>query len=100
MAWGGLYDQIGGGFTRYSTDMDWFVPHFEKISTTIINYSPNTEAYQVSKDKYYRGSRANRCMVAVRNAPQSGGFLFWNADSEGEEVNSTYGRRNSKASRI
>ena len=31
MAYGGIYDQIGGGFARYSTDMIWKVPHFEKM---------------------------------------------------------------------
>ena len=31
MAFGGIYDQIGGGFARYSTDMLWKVPHFEKM---------------------------------------------------------------------
>jgi uncharacterized protein YyaL (SSP411 family) len=31
MAWGGIYDQIGGGFARYSTDDEWLVPHFEKM---------------------------------------------------------------------
>ena len=50
MAWGGLYDQIGGGFTRYSTDMDWFVPHFEKMlydnGQLLTLY---TEAYQSIK---------------------------------------------------
>ena len=31
MAWGGIYDQVGGGFARYSTDKLWKVPHFEKM---------------------------------------------------------------------
>jgi uncharacterized protein YyaL (SSP411 family) len=31
MAFGGIYDQIGGGFARYSVDADWFAPHFEKM---------------------------------------------------------------------
>jgi uncharacterized protein YyaL (SSP411 family) len=31
MAFGGIYDQLGGGFSRYSTDEDWLVPHFEKM---------------------------------------------------------------------
>lgn len=31
MARGGIYDQLGGGFARYSVDADWMVPHFEKV---------------------------------------------------------------------
>jgi uncharacterized protein YyaL (SSP411 family) len=33
MAWGGLFDAVGGGFSRYSVDMHWHVPHFEKCCT-------------------------------------------------------------------
>jgi len=39
MAAGGIYDQIGGGFSRYSTDEKWLVPHFEKMLTTTPNCS-------------------------------------------------------------
>ncbi len=31
MAWGGIYDQVGGGFARYSVDAEWLAPHFEKM---------------------------------------------------------------------
>ena len=37
MALGGIYDQIGGGFARYSIDKNWKVPHFEKCSTIMLN---------------------------------------------------------------
>jgi uncharacterized protein YyaL (SSP411 family) len=37
MAFGGIYDQLGGGFSRYSTDEDWLVPHFEKCFMTMPN---------------------------------------------------------------
>ena len=39
MAAGGMYDQLGGGFSRYSVDEKWLVPHFEKCSTTMRNSS-------------------------------------------------------------
>jgi uncharacterized protein len=56
MAGGGIHDQIGGGFHRYSTDGRWRVPHFEKMlydqAQLAILY---TEAYQVTNDEFYAG---------------------------------------------
>ena len=50
MAKGGIFDQIGGGFHRYSTDAKWLVPHFEKMlydnALIPVNYA---EAYQITK---------------------------------------------------
>ena len=55
MAKGGIFDQIGGGFHRYSTDARWLVPHFEKMlydnALLPIVYS---EAYQITKDPFFR----------------------------------------------
>ncbi len=55
MARGGIYDQIGGGFARYSTDENWKVPHFEKMlydnGQLISIYS---QAYQKFKDEEFR----------------------------------------------
>ncbi len=55
MAYGGIYDQIGGGFARYSVDADWKVPHFEKMlydnAQLIALYS---EAYRYFKDGFYK----------------------------------------------
>lgn len=55
MALGGIYDHIGGGFSRYSTDAEWKVPHFEKMlydnSQMVSLYS---EAYRLTKNKLYK----------------------------------------------
>ena len=52
MAYGGLYDQLAGGFSRYSVDAEWFAPHFEKMlydnAQLLSLYS---EAYMVTKDE-------------------------------------------------
>ncbi|KAF6242022.1 thioredoxin, partial [Nitrosopumilus sp. b1] len=54
MARGGIFDQIGGGFHRYSTDARWLVPHFEKMlydnALISVNYA---EAFQITKDPFY-----------------------------------------------
>ena len=55
MANGGIYDQLGGGFARYSTDEDWHIPHFEKMlydnAQLVQLYA---EAYQLTKDPLYK----------------------------------------------
>src|SRR5439155_184447 len=55
MAQGGVYDQVGGGFHRYSTDPRWIVPHFEKMlydnAGLLANY---VHAWQLTKDPLYR----------------------------------------------
>ena len=55
MAKGGIHDHIGGGFSRYSTDGQWLIPHFEKMlydnALLILAY---LEAYQVTEKETYR----------------------------------------------
>ena len=47
---GGIYDQVGGGFARYSTDTEWLVPHFEKmLYDNALLISVFSEAYQLTK---------------------------------------------------
>ena len=52
MAYGGVFDQIGGGFSRYATDINWHVPHFEKMlydnGQLVSLYS---DAYLITKNK-------------------------------------------------
>lgn len=88
MALGGLYDQVGGGFTRYSTDADWFAPHFEKMlydnGQLISLYS---EAYRVTQSPLYKHTVYQSLGFIKREmTSQEGGFYSaLDADSEGEE---------------
>jgi uncharacterized protein YyaL (SSP411 family) len=55
MAYGGIYDHIGGGFSRYSTDIKWHIPHFEKMlydNAQLVSLYSN--AYLVTKNKLYK----------------------------------------------
>ena len=89
MAAGGMYDHLGGGFPRYSTDAQWLVPHFEKmLYDNALLAGAYLEAYLVTGDADYAARRARdaRLRAARHDATTAGGFhSAEDADSEGEE---------------
>ncbi len=88
MARGGIYDQIGGGFSRYSTDDEWLVPHFEKmLYDNALLTRAYLEAYQVTGDPFYRTIAADVLDYIRREmtAPEGGFYSATDADSEGVE---------------
>ena len=88
MAKGGIFDQIGGGFHRYSTDTKWLVPHFEKMlydnALMPVNYC---EAYQITKDPFYLDVLQKTLDFVLREMTSSDGGFYsaYDADSEGIE---------------
>lgn len=85
---GGIYDQIGGGFCRYSTDTTWLAPHFEKMTyDNALLLVCLAEAHQLKKDPEYK-TVAVQTIEFMKREMMSVDFGFYaalDADSEGEE---------------
>jgi uncharacterized protein len=88
MGYGGIWDHIGYGFHRYSTDREWIVPHFEKMlydqAAIALTY---LDAYQATRSQYYRETAENIFEYVNRDlSSKDGGFYTAeDADSEGSE---------------
>lgn len=88
MLYGGIYDQLGGGFHRYSTDAYWLVPHFEKMLYDNALLVPvYVEAWQVTRNPEYKRAVEETLEYVRREmtSPEGGFYSTQDADSEGDE---------------
>jgi len=83
MAQGGMYDQLGGGFHRYSVDEIWFVPHFEKMlydqAQLALAY---LEAFQITHDDFYAGVARDIFTYVLRDMTSAEGGFYSAEDAD------------------
>ncbi|AGY91409.1 hypothetical protein SPICUR_01965 [Spiribacter curvatus] len=104
MALGGIYDQIGGGFARYSVDGEWMIPHFEKmLCDNALLIGVASDAFQATGDRFFRRIARESAEWALRemalpdggfatsldadSADGEGAFYLWTPEAVREVVN-------------
>ena len=88
MACGGMYDQLGGGFHRYSVDAEWLVPHFEKmLYDNALLSRAYLDGYLLTQSDLYRRITEETLGYVAREmtSPEGGFYSSQDADSEGKE---------------
>ncbi|MGB1251223.1 MAG: thioredoxin domain-containing protein [Candidatus Promineifilaceae bacterium] len=87
MAWGGMYDHVGGGFARYSTDVRWLAPHFEKMlydNGQLVRVY--LHAYQVTDNPLYRRVVEETLDWTLRELTHADGGFYSSLDADSEGV--------------
>lgn len=91
MARGGIHDQIGGGFSRYSTDERWLVPHFEKMlydnALLLMVYA---KAYQYTKRQYFADIAHGTAQYILRELTSEEGGCFCGQDADSDGIEGKY----------
>jgi uncharacterized protein len=88
MRLGGIWDHVGYGFHRYSTDKEWLLPHFEKmLYDQAMLALPYLETYQITRNRFYARTAEEIFAYVLRDlhSPEGGFYSAEDADSEGEE---------------
>ncbi len=87
MAYGGIHDQLGGGFARYATDRQWLIPHFEKMlydnALLCRNY---LEGYLLTKEIYWRNVAENILEFVIRELKTKDNCFYSSLDADSEGV--------------
>lgn len=87
MAWGGIFDTIGGGFSRYSVDHYWHIPHFEKmLYDNALLLKTYSDAYKRTQNTLYLSviEKTFNCIIRDFKSKNGGYFCAWDADSKNQ----------------
>lgn len=88
MTYGGVHDQIGGGFARYSTDIRWHVPHFEKMlydNAQLV--SLYAQAYKLTKNELYKSTIQTTLKFVERELYHKNGYFYSSLDADSYNSN-------------